>query len=101
MLINKDPSIKEVIERVFAHFGYNFFEKYIEDDQEKIVDFWEPDLCAIGLKKQEKVIYISSWENRENPIDKVMYHVEFEIIDQNTLETNHLVKEISGISIKI
>lgn len=99
LTINKDPSIREVIVKVFDHFGQNFFERYIEDNEEKIVDFWEADLCAIGLKKKDKLIYISSWENSNNPIDNMIYHVEFEIIDQNTLETNQLVKEITGISI--
>lgn len=99
LIINKDPSIKRVVEHIFAYFGNDFFERYIADKKEKILDFWEDDLCAIGLKNLNKVVYISSWENRTNSIDKMLYYVEFEKIDNRTLETELLVKKFTEIDL--
>lgn len=95
--INKDVTIQRITTKIFELFGENFFETYIEENETKIVDYWEGDLCAIGLKKDNKVVYISTYNFRFYKPDKMKYYVDFEMIDINTLETLEVVKNLDKI----
>lgn len=97
-LTDKDISIVSVVESIISVWGEGFFETYISDKEEKLVDFWEADLCAIGLKRGQKVIYISSWDFRFRALEEMMYYIEFELIEEGSLETKEVVKQISGVS---
>lgn len=97
-LENKDASIVAVFKRIMSYFGEGFLETYFLDDEEKLVDLWEADLLAIGLKRKQKVIYISIWDFKDRALEDMKYFVEFELIDEETLKQKERVKEINGIS---
>ncbi len=99
--INKDVTIQRITIKIFELFEDNFFETYIEENETKIVDYWEGDLCAIGLKKDNKVVYISTWDFRFYKPDKMKYYVDFETININTLETLEVVKNLDKINEEI
>jgi len=92
--VNKDITIQRITTKIFELFEDNFFETYIEENETKIVDYWEGDLSAIGLKKDNKVVYISTYNFRFYKPDKMKYYVDFETIDINTLETLEKVKTL-------
>lgn len=96
--INKHITIQRITTKIFELFEENFFETDIEENEIKIVDYWEGDLCAIGLKKDNKVVYISTYNFRFNKPDKMKYYVDFETIDINTLETLEVVKTLDKIN---
>lgn len=97
-LENKDSSIITIVKRVINHFGEGFFETYFSGDEEKLVDFWEADLFAIGLKRKQKVIHISTLNFKDRDLDDMKYYIEFELIDEETLEQTESVKEIDGVN---
>jgi hypothetical protein len=99
-LRNKDISIVKATVRILEYFGWSFFERYQSDGYLKLIDFWEDDLFAIGLKRKQKVIYLSAWDFRLNILDNMRYYVEFEIIDAETLEPIEIIKEFSEISLE-
>jgi DNA-binding MltR family transcriptional regulator len=45
------------------------------------VDYWDADLCALGLQRDDKLVYISTFNYIDNEIIK--YDYDFEIIDKN------------------
>jgi len=55
-------------------------------------------MIAIGLKRKQKVIYISTLNFKDRDLEDMKYYVEFELIDEETLETKELIKEIDEIN---
>lgn len=96
-LENKDVSIIAIVKRIINHFGEGFFETYLSDNKEKLIDFWEADLFAIGLKRKQKVIHISTWDFKDRDLRNMKYFVDFELVDEETLETKERIKEIDEI----
>jgi len=90
-LRNKDQSIIAIWDTISKLFGDNFF---------TIVDFWEGDNYALGFRKGDKLIYISTWHFREN-LDSGNCFSEFELIDESTLETKKHIKRIDNIKIEL
>jgi hypothetical protein len=88
--INKDQSILTVSKALSAAFGPDFF-----DNQ----DFWEADLFAIGFRKGSHVIYVSTWDNREDWETKKLCFYSFDLIDEESLETIETVKEYDNATI--
>ena len=69
--MKKDPFLRSLVN--------NIIEKLEEKDLE-IVDYWDADLCAIGLKKKgesKRLVYVSSYG--ESP---EYFCLEFEEIDR-------------------
>jgi hypothetical protein len=97
-MVNKDISINKVVGKLLEYFGQDTFERNTLNNKHEFIDFWEGDLFAIGLKKQEKVIYISTYgfDSQED----MKYYVEFELIDNTSLETLEVVKQLDGISLE-
>jgi len=94
-LKNKDISIQTIVKKILDYFGQDYFERCTTENGVQLIDFWESDLFAFGLKINEKSIYISSWDfiknnqlnfTKNNQLD-MEYYVEFEIIDIETFET--------------
>ena len=94
-LKNKDISIQTIVKKILDYFGQDYFERCTTENGVQLIDFWESDLFAFGLKINEKGIYISSWDfiknnqlnfTKNNQLD-MEYYVEFEIIDIETFET--------------
>lgn len=92
-LESKEISIITITKRIINHFGEGFFETYLSDNEEKLIDFWEADMLAIGLKRKQKVIYISTWNFRDRGLENMRYYVEFELVDEETLEQKESAKE--------
>jgi len=62
-MIKKDESISKTIEWLFSVFGISSIE---------IVDYWEADLCAIGIRRkgvENKLIYISTFGKKDSLYD--------------------------------
>lgn len=72
--LQKDESIKELLNRLFQRFGEsNFY----------LTDYWDADLCAIGIKNSkdsEFLVYISTWQ-----VEKDHYFVEVEDSNKETV----------------
>jgi hypothetical protein len=77
-LKHKEKNIRVIYDAIIHELGIDYFEK---------IDFWDSDNYAIGLKKEEKIIYISTWNFRNLDAASIKYYAEFEIIDLTSLET--------------
>jgi hypothetical protein len=89
-LLNKDKTIQIIWTSIVKAFGNNFFSK---------VDFWDADNYAFGIRKKEKLIYISTWDFKESTENDVRCFAEFDLLNQATLETVERVKEIKDVGI--
>jgi len=85
-MINKDKSITNLIERLKLINNFSIVQ---------IVDYWEADLCAIGLKKSNKLIYISTYNYEGN---NIMYDYDLEIINEENGDNINVVKEVRSKS---
>lgn len=85
--MDKDITILEFIERLKLIINFTLLE---------VVDYWEADLCAIGLIRGNKLVYISTFNNVEN--EESMYDFDLEIIDESDKEKFDVVKVGSNIS---
>lgn len=65
----------------------------LDTSQVEVIDLWEADTCAIGIKKENKMIYISTYNYLEN--EPIRYDFDFEIINKNKLE---VIKERGGVT---
>ena len=79
--MEKDITILELIERLKLSVNFTLLE---------IVDYWEADLCAIALKKENRLVYISTF----NYADKKELYDDFdlELIDENDKEKFKVIK---------
>jgi|GEM_PF-2832776 len=100
-LRDKDIRIQFAVEKILDYFGKDYFERCITDNGKELIDFWAADLCAIGLKFHNKIIYISSWDYKYESEAVMKYYVEFEIIDENSLEPKGSVKKMHGVDTDI
>jgi hypothetical protein len=73
--MEKDITIIKIIEKLKLIINFNLL---------KVIDYWEADQCAIGLIKENKIVYISTFNHTENK--KMMYDFDLEIIDENDNE---------------
>lgn len=65
----------------------------LDTSQIEVIDLWEADTCAIGIKRENKMIYISTYNYIEN--ESIRYDFDFEIINKNKLE---VIKERGGVT---
>ena len=86
-LKNKDKTIKDIWQEVQTVFGKDYF---------SIVDFWESDNFALGFKRDDKLVYVSTWHFRDS--DGLNCFAEFELIDAQTDETRETFKTIEKIT---
>lgn len=70
-MIEKDNSITELIERLKSKIDFTAIE---------FVPYWDGDLCAIGLKQRNHLIYISTYDYIGLP--EFQCDFELEIIDE-------------------
>jgi hypothetical protein len=70
-LKSKDRTIQFIYAQIVEKFGMDFFD---------LVDFWEADSFAIGIRNKEKLVYLSTWDYKENPSARFRCYAEFEII---------------------
>jgi hypothetical protein len=80
--LTKDDSIINIIKRLKL-LGFKF----------RLFDYWEIDLCAIGVKQDNKLIYISTCSFLHQKVLK--YDYDFELNshkDVNTIDENNKPK---------
>lgn len=87
-LLNKDKSIVTIINLITDKFGSDYFEP---------LDFWDADAFAIGFKKGNKLVYVSSWDFRLEEEVNMKYYVEFEILNENTTDTKEVYRIFKGV----
>jgi hypothetical protein len=85
-MINKDKSIINLIERLKLIINFSLVQ---------IVDYWEADLCAIGLKKDDKLIYISTYSY---DVNNMKYDYDLEIINKEREDNINVIKEVRSVS---
>lgn len=78
--MEKDITILKLIEKLKLVINFTLIE---------VVDYWEADLCAVGLKNGNKLVYISTYNYTEN--EDVRYDFELEIIDQTNKEKINVI----------
>jgi hypothetical protein len=79
--MKKDITILKFIERLKLNINFTLLE---------VVDYWEADLCAIGLMKENKLIYVSTFNYVQNK--EPMYDFDLEIIEGNDKEKLNVVR---------
>jgi hypothetical protein len=77
----KDKTIVTFISRLKSITSFKSIE---------IVDYWDADICSIGLKKGNKLAYISTYNYTNKKIIK--YDFDFEIIDNDNIEKLDIIK---------
>lgn len=85
--MEKDVTILKLIERLKLIINFTLL---------KVVDYWEVDLCAIGLAKGNKLVYISTFNYVDG--EELMYDFDLEIFDENNEEKISVVKARRGAS---
>ena len=85
--MEKDKTILELIERLKMLINFSLLE---------IVDYWETDLCAIALKKENRLVYISTFNYAGNK--ELKYDFDLEIIDVNNNEKFNVVRKGRNVS---
>jgi hypothetical protein len=71
--VEKDSSILKLIERLKLVINFT---------QLEVIDYWDADLCAIGLKKGNRLVYISTFNYIEK--NESGYDFDLEIIHDNS-----------------
>lgn len=85
--MKKHISITRLLERLKLEIDFDAID---------LVDYWEADLCAIGLKQGNRLIYISTFNyltSKEPGFD-----VDFEILDGMATENLKAVKTGRNVS---
>jgi hypothetical protein len=83
--MKKDQTILNLLE------GLNDFLVF---NQIEIVDYWEADLCAVGLKKSDHLVYISTY-NYEGK--ELKFDYDMEILDKLDPTKFTIIKEKRSI----
>jgi hypothetical protein len=84
--MEKDKTILNLIERLKLIINFNVIQ---------IVDYWQADFCAIGLKKGNKLIYISTYSY---DVNNIKYDYDLEIINEEKEDNINVVKEVRSVS---
>ncbi len=84
--MQKDISIKNLITILKNQLDFSLIE---------IIDHWETDLCAIGIKKGNKMVYFSTFNSYRSNIHPFKYDIDFEMLE---LEKYIVIKEFRDIS---
>jgi putative N-acetylmannosamine-6-phosphate epimerase len=87
MVNEKDKTITELINKLKLVINFNLID---------IVDYWDADLCAIGLKKGNRLVYISTYGYIHD--EKIKYDFDLELINETSEDKIEVVKEGRGVS---
>lgn len=87
-LQSKHEAIVNIVHLIIITFGEDFF---------NLPGFWEADNYAVGLKRGNKLIYISNWDYKDRSPQDMWYSAEFERIDGQTAETLSIERVIDGV----
>jgi hypothetical protein len=81
--MEKDKSLIDLLEKLKVKANFEEIE---------FVDYWDGDLCAIGLKRGNKLVYINTF----NSDDKFDY--DLELLDTVDIQNLNVIKEGRGVS---
>lgn len=81
--MKKDKTITSFIDRLKLISNFNLVE---------IVDYWEADFCAIGIKRGNRLIYISTFNDAER------YDYDLELLNEQKMDDIKVIKEGRGVS---
>jgi hypothetical protein len=82
----KDKSIKKFVKKLRVLDSGSLLE---------FVDYWDGDLCAIGFKRNDKLVYVSTCNYlKEKPL---RYDVDLEIINPAYIDQINVIQELRGI----
>jgi hypothetical protein len=84
--MTKDKSIFDFIEKLKLQVNFNLIE---------IVDKWDADLCAVGFKRQDRLVYLSTYKFAVGKSDG--YDYDFELYNEQQPENSNLIKEARNI----
>ncbi len=81
-MIEKHQTIIHFIETLKLHVDFNLVE---------LVDYWDGDLCAIGLKRKNRLAYVSSYNFLDR--SEYIYDYDLELINGNVIDDMVIYKE--------
>lgn len=84
--MEKDMTIIELLERLKSTIDLSLLE---------FVDYWDADLCAIGLKRGDRLVYISTYPHFNKNETKYDFDLE---IDNENVEKIEVVKVKRSVS---
>jgi hypothetical protein len=84
--MEKDKTITDFVDRLHVAADTTLVQ---------FVDYWDGDLCAIGIRRGDRLVYICTF-NREND-----YYYELEILDDNEIDKMTVLQEGDGVSEKV
>ncbi|RYU96951.1 hypothetical protein [Emticicia agri] len=86
-MVEKDKTIINLMNRLKTFFEMSSVE---------FVDYWDGDLCAIGLKRQERLVYISTYAYLKEENLKYDYSLEIDrLVETQKL---NIIKDVQGIN---
>jgi hypothetical protein len=85
--MEKDITIIEFIERLKLIINFTLLD---------VVDYWDADLCAFGLRRGQRLVYISNCNYIDNK--ELNYDFDLEIIDDDKKEKLNVIKEGRNVS---
>lgn len=80
--MNKDKTILKLLERL---------KPIIDANKLHIIDHWESDLCAIGLKRNNRTVYISTYNFIND--EPARFDYDLEIADELNENKFQVLKE--------
>lgn len=61
-------------------------------DKVEIIDYWDGDLCAIGIKRNNLLVYISTYNFSEGKVNG--YDYDFELLNEKQIDNLNVIKEV-------
>jgi hypothetical protein len=86
----KDKTILDLIDKLRSKTHF---------DRVEIVDYWDGDLCAIGIKRDNRLVYICSYDFREGKVNG--YDYDLELLDEKQVDKLNVVKEARNVTEEI
>ena len=81
--MEKDATVLELLDRLRSVLDFDLVE---------IVDYWDADLCAIGLKTGNRLVYINTFNS------DATYDYYLELLDPHNKESYNVINKGRGVS---
>jgi hypothetical protein len=81
--VEKDESITDFISRL---------EMEADCTLVQFVDYWDSDLCAIGIKRENRLVYVSTFNGKDN------YYYELELFDDIEVDKFTVLQQGDGVA---